>query len=150
MRISPFIFATIFSSLALFTLISFFQLISSLFKVTFKKYDELERKLVFDSLGVSMLILLLIHLLQLLFALIGHKFSFMYMSGIKITLRFLVIPMDNFVLESLILDVFLIGLTSLVLRYKYGLISSRQLTKKYVILTIFAAIAGLILVYLYF
>lgn len=150
MRISTFIFATIFSSLALLTLISFFQLISSLFKVTFKKYDELERKLVFDSLGVSMLILLLIHLLQLLFALIGSEFSFMYMSGIKITLRFLVIPIDNFVLESLILDVFLIGLTSLVLRYKYGLISSRQLTKKYVILTIFAAIAGLILVYLYF
>lgn len=115
---------TIFFGLALYSIIGLFTLLKVLVGV--HRYDELERKAIFDALSMSMLTILIVNLLQLVLS-----------FNLPIEWRGFVSPggfyngglVSNAPLhfDSFLFDCSVVGIWYMVRRYHFGLIAKRNI-----------------------
>ncbi|MFR3685920.1 MAG: hypothetical protein ACLTXM_12900 [Enterococcus sp.] len=115
---------TIFLGLALYSIIGLFTLLKVLVGV--HRYDELERKAIFDALSMSMLTILIVNLLQLVLS-----------FNLPIEWRGFVSPggfyngglVSNAPLhfDSFLFDCSVVGIWYMVRRYHFGLIAKRNI-----------------------
>lgn len=112
----------IFLLVGLFSLISAVQLIFTF--ATLPRRDELEKLAVYQSLSISMIIMMLINLIQtIVYSTIG--------KGIEPIIEISSIPGnlisdDPLHFDSFLFSCFVIGVAYLILRRKYGLLSKKE------------------------
>ena len=115
---------TIFTGVALYSIIGLFSLLKVLVGV--HRYDELERKAIFDALAMSMLTILIVNLLQLVLS-----------FNLPTEWRGVVSPggfyngglVSNAPLhfDSFLFDCSVVGIWYMVRRYHFGLIAKRNI-----------------------
>lgn len=115
---------TIFTGVALYSIIGLFSLLKVLVGV--HRYDELERKAIFDALAMSMLTILIVNLLQLVLS-----------FNLPTEWRGIVSPggfyngglVSNAPLhfDSFLFDCSVVGIWYMVRRYHFGLIAKRNI-----------------------
>ena len=120
------------------------SLIKVLIKIIKKEYDELERKVVFDSLGLSMLIVTLVNLIQFILA-CYHSITGLYkyipiispgMPFNNALSNFNYYPYAH--MESIFFNLIIISIIYNINRYRYGLLSKEKTFKPIkIILSIF-------------
>ena len=117
--------------IGLFSFVGFGQLLVMLLKSVGGQYDELERKVVFDSLGISMILIFLIHLLQFAFGIVAFNTSgdFTPIIGTWSHMGQLLISVTEMGLtfENIFFDALVIGLVYFYLAYKYKLKELKQI-----------------------
>lgn len=116
------------------------SLIKTLINIIRKKYDELERKSVFDSLAISMLVITTLHLIQFL---LGYYFNFLGKPSTYLPIISPGIPFGSTIsslghypyvhMDSIFLDFTIISLVFNIKRYRYGLITKKQFLKPIII-----------------
>lgn len=115
---------TIFMGIALYSIIGLFSLFKVLVGV--HRYDELERKAIFDALVMSMLTILIVNLLQLILSINlpiewrGVVSPGGYYNGGLIT-------NDPLHFDSFLFDCSVVGIWYMVRRYHFGLIGKRNI-----------------------
>lgn len=115
---------TIFMEIALYSIIGLFSLFKVLVGV--HRYDELERKAIFDALVMSMLTILIVNLLQLILSINlpiewrGVVSPGGYYNGGLIT-------NDPLHFDSFLFDCSVVGIWYMVRRYHFGLIGKRNI-----------------------
>ena len=122
------IFTTVFGLslfvVGIYAIIAFFSMSKTTYKLFQGKYDELERKVVFDSLAYSMLIIVLLHLIQYL---LSYKLKKYFPNEIYIpvisagVIKGQILGNSPLHFESFFFDLFLVSNVYSYLRYKYGL-----------------------------
>lgn len=127
----------ILNGLFLVSMINIFRLVKTLIKKMTHQLDELEQKALVDSLAISMLVGVVLHILQVIIGV------FTFSNGIKYTpviapwafIGHLSINFSRdpfFVrIDSLTFDVFVIGLVYLFTQLNYRLITKKQAFKIY-------------------
>lgn len=114
------IISIIFFFLAIYSLYGIGVIIKTTFKSYKKDYDELEMKTIKDSLAISMILIVTLHLIQLIFSFYSVKY------------RPIITPItdsainNNINIHSLFFDCILIGFIYNINRFRYGLIAKRQ------------------------
>ncbi len=119
------------------SMVNVFRLIKTLLKKLTRQLDELEQKTVFDSLAISMLMIVGIHLIQWIIGVYTHSNGIDYTPIIapwaylgRLSINFSHQPF--FVrIDSLTFDVFVIGLVYLYMQLSYRLINKKQALKMY-------------------
>ncbi|WP_100065041.1 hypothetical protein [Miniphocaeibacter massiliensis] len=128
----------IFFSFGIFMFYSVGNLIYTLFKVSKKEYDELQRKTILDSLACSMLLILLLHLIQFIVgSVIGTYYPVITPVIKNFKINYLSWNEGFLSINSFFFDCTIISISYIVSKYKNGLISKKQfLTPIFIIFTV--------------
>lgn len=133
----------------IYAIIAFFSMIKTTYKLFQGKYDELERKIVFDSLAYSMVIIIVLHLIQYS---LSYKLKKYFPNEIYIpvisagVIKGQILGNSPLHFESFFFDLFLVSNIYNYLRYKYSL-KQRKTYMVPLIATIIFLLCTLILFY---
>ncbi|MEI5995002.1 hypothetical protein [Candidatus Enterococcus mansonii] len=111
--------------IGVYSLITFFQAIWVLYQVKRGILDELEKKIVFDSLAYTMFIILLLHTVQFIFGLVAFtlfKGTFTYIPIISSGAPFgkiVLSNLPNWHFEALFADCFIFAIIYFFRKQKY-------------------------------
>ncbi|MGP5428807.1 hypothetical protein ACTXNW_05050 [Enterococcus malodoratus] len=109
----------LFTGLSLYSFIGIFLVLK--FLVNFKRYDELEKRVVIDSFAMSMIIIMIVNLTQLILVLIMPiGFQSLISSDSLVT-------GSGSHIDSFFFDCSVFGLTYMIRRYHFGLMKKRYI-----------------------
>lgn len=111
----------------LYSFYSIGVLIKTIIKICKKDYDELEKKSIVDSLAITAVIIISMHFIEIILGLIIKNYrSFVVLSPIKGALN----GDDGngyYFINAFFLDTFIFSLIYTINRFKYGLITVKQI-----------------------
>ncbi|HHX69531.1 MAG: hypothetical protein WAO56_10560 [Miniphocaeibacter sp.] len=137
----------IFIFLSFYSLYAIANIIKALYRVYIKEYDELERKVVFDSLIITALVIIGVHLIQFILGLTMPYSQFEPIISAGSHSVFLFTNDSIAHIESVFFDFIILSLTYTVMRYKYGLINIKQVLKPMVIICIISTLSSMSLLF---
>ena len=125
----------------IYAIIAFFSMIKTTYKLFQGKYDKLERKIIFDSLAYSMVIIIVLHKLKKYFP--NEIYIPVISAGV---IKGQILGNSPLHFESFFFDLFLVSNIYNYLRYKYSL-KQRKAYMVPLIATIIFLLCTLILFY---
>lgn len=114
----------VFLSVSLYMLYSVFVAINTSVRIIKKRSDEMEIKVLVDSLAFSMLVMMFVHIIQ---TIIGINFKGLYPNGIYVPVISSGVHRGAFLgnsplhIESFIFDIFLFSVIYNINRLRYGI-----------------------------
>lgn len=137
---------TIMIPIFLYTFYSFGVIIKTISNIFLNNYDELEKKAIWDSLAISMIIIVVIHLLQL----VTSMFIIDYMpivTPVKVGEAINGVIGGRIIFNAFFFDCFIISIIYNLNRYTFGLISKKQVLIPIITIFCLILIVGIIVLF---
>ena len=128
MIIINFLITMLVTALSFYGFITLFSLCKKL--VFYKRLDELQKNIIFETFTVSFIIILLLHLSQFLMSLLGKDISFIVSPGLY---QGALIGANPFHMDSFMFDLIIISVVDVIKKVKYEVISKRDFLLKFVL-----------------
>lgn len=133
----------LFIGISFYMFYSMFIAIKASIKVVKKEYDEMELKVLIDSLAISMILIMILHIIQTLIAI---NYKNYYPNGIYIPIISSGAPNGTYLgnsplhIESIFFDIFLFSVIHNINRVRYDIIDLKNFFKPVMVSSILSAI----------
>ena len=143
LKISNILINFLFIGISFYMYYSTFIAVKASIKVVKKKYDEMELKVLIDSLAISMIIVMMVYIVQTVIAI---NFKNYYPNGIYIPVISSGAPNGTYLgnsplhIESIFFDIFLFSVMYNINRVRYDIIDFKKFFKPVMVSSILSAI----------
>lgn len=139
-------------TLSFYSIYGMFSLINTARKLKTKSYDEFERKTIFDSLGYSMIFIIIVHILEyIIVTILYFKIpDFQYIPIITAVKEPGSIFTDSSIFNKIFFDCAIVSIIYTSLKYKYGLIDKDKILSPIITCVILSALLTLPLLIVHF